>query len=115
MAKQTLDIPQDIQDRLSKTPAERKAELLAKRQTRLDAMTSGERQKVQDRLDRINAVPMAKRPAFMQSSRLAMTAKAIKARVDDGMPLGDVIDGLDSAEEAAVDWLADQIIAARNK
>jgi len=114
MAKQTPDIPQDIQDRLSKTPAERKAELLARRQARLDAMTPQQRQKVQDRIDRIDAVPMTKRPTFMQSSRLAMTAKAIKARVDGGMLLRDVIDALNAEEKAAVDWLVDQVVAARS-
>ena len=114
MAKQTPDIPQDIQDRLNKTPAERKAELIARRQARLDAMTPQQRQKVQDRIDRIDAVPMAKRPTFMQSSRLVMTAKAIKARVDGGMLLGEVIDGLNVEEKAAVDWLVDQVVVARS-
>ena len=114
MAKQTPDIPQDIQERLNKTPAERRAELLAKRQARLDAMTPGQRQEVQDRIDRIDAVPITKRPTFMQASRLAMTAKAIKARVDGGMLLGDVIDGLNVEEQATVDWLVDQVVAARS-
>ena len=114
MAKQTPDIPQDIQDRLGKTPAERKAELLARRQARLDAMTPQQRQKLQARIDRINAVPVAKRRAFMQSNRLAMTAKAIKARVDGGMPVRDVLDALNAEEKATVDWLVDQVIAARS-
>lgn len=114
MAKQTPDIPQDIQDRLSKTPSERKADLLARRQTRLAAMTPQERQKLEDRADRVEAVPFTKRPAFLQASRLASAAQAIKARVDGGMPLRDVIDSLDATEKAAVDWLADQLIAERS-
>jgi len=114
MAKQTPEIPQDIQDRLGKTPAQRKAELLARRQARLDAMTPQQQQKVQQRIDRIHAVPGNKRRAFMQSSRLAMTAKAIKARVDGGMALRDMIDALNAEEKAAVDWLADQVVAARS-
>jgi len=113
MAKQTPDIPQDIQDRLNKTPAERKAELLARRQTRLDAMTPQERQKLQDRAARISAVAFDKRPAFVQASRLASAAQVIKARVEGGMKLGDVLDSLDATERAAVDWLADQLTAAR--
>ena len=108
MAKQIPDIPPDIQDRLGKTPAERKAELLARRQACLDAMTPQQRQKFQDRIDRINAVPVAKRRAFMQSTRLATTAKAIKARVEGGLPMRDVLELLDADEMAALEWLADQ-------
>lgn len=113
MAKQTPDIPQDMQDRLNKTPAERKADLLARRQTRLGALTPQERQKIQDRADRVDAVPFAKRPAFLQASRLASTAQAIKARIEGGMALRDVIDSLDATEKAAVNWLADQLTTAR--
>lgn len=113
MAKQTPDMPQDIQDRLSKTPAERKADLLAQRQTKLAAMTPQERQKLQDRADRVEAVPLAKRPAFLHASRLASAAQAIKVRVEGGMPLRDVIDSLDATEKAAVNWLTNQLTAAR--
>ena len=52
MAREIPNIPQGIQDQLSKTPAERKAELLARRQARLDALTPQQRQKVQDRIPR---------------------------------------------------------------
>jgi hypothetical protein len=113
MAEQTPDIPREIQDQLNKTPTERKADLLAKRQSRLAAMTPQERQKLQDRADRTSAVPANKRPAFMQASRLASAALVIKARVDGGMPLRDVIDSLDAAEKTAVNWLVDQLTAAR--
>lgn len=114
MAKQTPDIPQDIQDRLNKTPAERKAELLARRQNRFDAMTPQDRQKLQDRAARISAVTFDKRPAFIQASRLASAAQVIKARVESGMDLRDMLDSLDASEKAAVDWLADQLTAARS-
>ena len=107
------DIPQEVQDRLNRTPAQRKAELDAKRQERLDAMTPEERQAAQAHIDRVNAIPDDKRPAFVQGARLAVTAKTIKARVDDGMDLRDVLDLLDVDETAAVDWLADQVTAAR--
>ena len=113
MAKQTPDIPQDIQDRLGKTPAERKADLLARRQSRLDTMTPLERQKAQDRADRIAAITTDKRPAFMHASRLASAAKVIKTRVEGGMKLRDVIDSLDAEESTTVDWLVDQLTAAR--
>jgi len=102
MARQISEMPQDIQEHLSKPPAERKADMLARRQARLDAMTPQERQTTQDRIDRIDTVPVNKRPAFMQASRLAMTAKVIKARVDGGMPLSDVIGSLETTEKAAV-------------
>ena len=72
-----------------------------------------ERQKLQDRAARISAVAFDKRPAFVQASRLASAAQAIKARVEGGMKLGDVLDSLDATERAAVDWLADQLTAAR--
>ncbi len=52
------NIPQEIQDRLDRTPAERKAELEARRQARLDAMTPEQRQRVQQQIDRINAVEL---------------------------------------------------------
>ena len=82
MAREIPNIPQGIQDQLSKTPAERKAELLARRQARLDALTPQQRQKVQDRFDRISAVPVNKRPSLMQGLRLGSTARAIKARIE---------------------------------
>ena len=114
MAREMANVPQDIQDRLSKTPAERKAELLARRQARLDALTPQQRQKVQDRIDRISAVPVNKRPSLMQGLRLGSTARAIKARIEGGMSLQDVIDALDTDEKAAVDWLVDQVVAGRS-
>ncbi len=107
------DIPQDVQDRMNRTPAQRKADLEASRQARLDAMTPEERQAAQAHIDRVNAVPDDKRPAFAQGARLAVTAKTIKARVDGGMLLRDVLDQLDAAELAAVNWLVDAVTAAR--
>ncbi len=107
------DIPQEVQDRLNRTPAQRKADLEASRQARLDAMTPEQRQAAQAHIDRINAIPDDKRPAFVQGARLAVTAKTIKARVDDGMPMRDVLDALDVEETTAVNWLADQVAAAR--
>jgi hypothetical protein len=107
------DIPQEVQDRLNRTPAQRKADLEAKRQARLDAMTLEERQAAQMQIDRVNAIPDDKRPAFAQASRLAVTAKTIKARVDGGMALRDVLDQLNAEESAVVDWLAEAVTAAR--
>jgi len=109
----TPDIPQEVQDRLNRTPAQRKADLEVKRQERLDGMTPEERQAAQAHIDRVNAVPDDKRPAFAQAARLAVTAKSIKARVDSGMALRDVLDLLDVEETAAVNWLADAVAAAR--
>lgn len=107
------DIPQEVQDRMNRTPAQRKADLESKRQTRLDAMTPEERQAAQAQIDRANAVPDDKRQAFVQGARLAVTAKTIKARVDAGMNLGDVLDQLDAGELGAVDWLVGAVTAAR--
>lgn len=109
----TPDIPQEVQDRLNRTPAQRKADLDAKRQERMDAMTPEERQAAQAHIDRVNAIPDDKRPAFVQASRLAVTAKTIKARVDSGMLLRDVLDQLDADELGAVNWLVDAVTAAR--
>lgn len=113
MSKQT-DIPQDLQERLSKTPAERKADLEARRQVRLDAMTPQQRQAAQDRIDRIDAVPLDKRPALMQASRLAMVARAIRSQVDAGLQLDEALTLLTTDEADAVNWLADQLIAKRS-
>ncbi len=114
MEQQIPDIPQAIADRLNRTPAERKAELEAKRQARLAAMTPQQQQEAQQRIDRINAVPTQKRPAFIQASRLAMVARTLKARAEAGMKFEDIFGSLDAAETNAVNWLADQVIAARN-
>jgi len=114
MAKQIPDISPDIQDRLGKTLAQRKAELEAKRQTRLAAMTVEQRQALQARTDRINAVPVKNRPAFAHASRLAAVARSLKARVEAGMKFADLLGMLDAGETEAVAWLADQVIAARN-
>lgn len=113
MAKQIQNIPQAIQDRLNRTPAERKAELEAKRQARLAAMTPQQRQEAQQRIDRINAVPVQKRPAFVQASRLAMAARTLRARTEAGMKFEDVFGSLDATETDAVNWLADQVVAVR--
>jgi len=107
------DVPQHVQDRLNRTPAQRKADLDALRQQRLDAMTPEERQAAQAHIDRVNAVPDENRPAFVQAARLAVTAKTIKARVDGGIDLRDVLDLLDTDELAAVDWLVAAVTAAR--
>ncbi len=107
------NIPQEVQDRLNRTPAQRKADLEAKRQARLDAMTSEQRAAAQAHTDRVNAVPDDKRPAFVEGSRLAVTAKSIKTRVEGGMNLQDVLDQLDAEETTAVDWLVSAVTAAR--
>jgi type II secretory pathway component PulF len=114
MAKETPDIPQEIQDQLSKTPDERKAELEARRQARLDAMTAEDRQAAQQRIDRIEAVPIDKRPTFVQASRLAMVARSIKSQVDAGLKLNEALAMLNTEEADAVNWLADQVIAERS-
>lgn len=107
------NIPQEVQDRLNRTPAQRKADLEAKRQARFDAMTPEERAAAQAHIDRIDAIPDDKRPAFVQGARLAVTAKTIKSRVDGGMDLRDVLDQLNAEETAAVDWLVSAVTAAR--
>ena len=114
MAKLIPDIPQAIQDRLNRTPADRKAELEARRQARLDALTPEQRQAAQDRIDRIEAVPTDKRPAFVQASRLAMVARSLKSRIEAGMAVGDVLAQLSIEEVDTVNWLADQVIAERS-
>jgi len=114
MAKLIPDIPQDIQQRLNKTPAERKADLESRRQARLDAMTPQQRQAVQDRIDRIEAVPIDKRPALMQASRLAMVARSIRSQVDAGLRLDEALTLLTADEADAVNWLANQLIAERS-
>jgi hypothetical protein len=93
--------------------AQRKADLEAKRQARLDVMTPEERAAAQAHIDRVNAVPYDKRPAFIEGSRLAVTAQSIKTSVDGGMDLRDVLDLLDVEELAAVDWLVSAVAAAR--
>jgi hypothetical protein len=114
MPQQIPDIPQDIQQRLNKTPAERKADLESRRQARLDAMTPQQRQAAQDRIDRIEAVPIDKRPALMQASRLAMVARSIRSQVDAGLKLDEAMALLTTDETDAVTWLADQLIAERS-
>ena len=114
MPQQIPDIPQDIQQRLNKTPAERKADLESRRQARLDAMTPQQRQAAQVRIDRIEAVPIDKRPALMQASRLAMVARSIRSQVDAGLKLNEALALLTADEADAVDWLADQLIAERS-
>ena len=113
MAIPTPNIPPEVQDRLNRTPAQRKADLEAKRQARLDAMTPAQRQAAQAYIDRVNAIPDDKRPAFVEASRLAVTARTIQARVQGGMSMRDVLDSLDATEMAAVDWLANQVTTAR--
>jgi len=107
------DIPAEVQERLNRTPEQRKADLEAKRQARLDVMTPEQRQAAQAHIDRVNAVPDDKRPAFIEGSRLAVTAQSVKASVDGGMDLRNVLDQLDATEMIAVDWLADAVIAVR--
>ncbi len=114
MPQQIPDIPQDIQQRLNKTPAERKADLESRRQARMDAMTPEQRQVAQQRIDRIEAVPLDKRPTFVQASRLAMIARSIKSQVDSGLKLDEALALLNTEEADAVNWLADGIVAERS-
>ena len=114
MPQQISDIPQDIQQRLNKTPAERKAELETRRQARLDAMTPEQRQAAQERIDRIEAVPIDKRHTFVQASHLAMAARSLKSRTEAGMTVSEVLTQLNTEEAEAVNWLADRVIAERS-
>ena len=114
MPQQIPDIPQDIQERLNKTPAERKAELETRRQVRLDALTPEQRQAAQQRIDRIDAVPIDKRPTFVQASRLAMVARSIRSQVTAGLKLDEALALLTTEEADAVNWLADGIVAERS-
>ena len=109
------NIPQEIQDRLDRTPDERKAELEARRQGRLDAMTPEQRQRVQEQIDRINAVQLDKQAAFVHGWRLRTIARSFRDRADEGIRLSDALALLTAEEVEAVDWLADQVIAARIK
>jgi len=109
------NIPQDIQDRLNRTPEQRKAELEARRQARLDAMTPEQRQKVQEQIDRINAVQLDKQPVFVHGWRLLTVARSFQSRAAQGINLTDSLALLTAQEMEAVDWLADQIVAARTK
>ncbi len=115
MATQITNIPQEVQEQLDRTPDQRKAEMVVRRQARLDAMTVEQRQLLQDRIDRIDAVPMDKRHAFMQASRLGMVAGSIKAQVEEGLKFDDLLDSLDAVETEAVNWLVNQVTAARSK
>ena len=114
MAKLIPDIPQAIQDRLNRTPAERKAELETRRQARLDALTPEQRQTAQERIDRIEAVPTDKRPTFVQASRLAIVARSIRSQVNAGLKLDEALALMNTDEADTVNWLADQVIAERS-
>ena len=114
MPQQIPDISQNIQQRLSKTPAERKADLETRRQARLDAMTPEQRQAAQERIDRIEAVPIDKRSTLIQASRLAMVARSIRSQIDAGLKLDEALALLTTDETDAVNWLTDQLIAERS-
>jgi hypothetical protein len=77
-------------------------------------MTPQQRQAAQDRIDRIDAVPIHKRAALMQASRLAMVARSIRSQVDAGLKLNEALALLTTDEADAVNWLADQLIAERS-
>ena len=114
MATPTPSIPQAIrQPPPDRTTAERRADLEARRRARLAAMTPEQRQAIQARIDRINAVPVQKRPAFIQAWRLAMVARSLKGSIEAGVNFDGLIDSLEPAEIADLNWLADRVLAAR--
>ena len=100
---------QAVIERMRMTPEERQAEVKARRQERLDALTPEQKQAAEDRLARIEAMTASQRRAYLAGQRLAGIARAMRRGAAKGVGLAAVLAAIESANQADVDWLVGEL------
>jgi len=100
---------QAVVERMRMTPEDRQAEVEARRQERLDALTPGQRQAVEEREARVAAMTAPQRRAYLAGQRLAGIARALRRDAAKGVGLAETLTAVEPANQADVDWLVGEV------
>ena len=120
MAKQTgnpqptkqvavTDAEEQVIQRLRMTPEDRAVEQEARRQERLDAMTTDQRQAEEARAAKLAAMTPPQRQAFFLGRHLADLARLLKRAAGQGSDMAGIVVALDKPEADAIAWLAQEL------
>ena len=104
----TADEAQVIQ-RLRMTPEDRAAEQETRRQERLDAMTTDQRQAEEARAAKLVAMTPPERQAFFLGRHLADLARALKRAAGQGLDLAGIVAAQEKPEGDAIAWLGGEL------
>jgi ABC-type lipopolysaccharide export system ATPase subunit len=100
---------QAVVERMRMTPQERQAEIEARRQERLDALTPEQRQALEEREARIAAMTAPQRRAYLAGQRLAGIARAMRRDAAKGVGLAEALAAVDPVSKPDVDWLVGEL------
>lgn len=100
---------QRIIERVRMTPAERRAEQDARRQARLDAMTSEQRQAEEQRAAKLAAMTPGERRTFFAGNRLAGMAKMLKRETEYGVSLVQIVASQETEDAEFIAWLGGKL------
>ena len=100
---------QEVVERMRMTPEQRQAEAETHRQERLDSLTPGQKQAVEDREGRIAAMTAPQRRAYLAGQRIAGIARALRRDAAKGVALADALTAVEPASQADVDWLVGEV------
>ena len=100
---------QAVVERMRMTPEERQAEVEARRQERLDALTPEQKQALEEREARVAAMTAPQRRAYLAGQRLAGIARAMRRDAAKGVGLAETLAAVESANQPDVDWLVGEV------
>jgi hypothetical protein len=100
---------QAVVERMRMTPEERQAEVEARRQERLDALTPEQKQALEEREARVAAMTAPQRRAYLAGQRLVGIARAMRRDAAKGVGLADALAAVELANQADVDWLVGEV------
>lgn len=100
---------QEVVERMRMTPEQRQVEVETRRQERLDSLTPEQKQAVEDREARIEAMTAPQRRAYLAGQRLAGIARALRRDAAKGVGLVDALAAVEPASKPDVDWLVGEL------
>ncbi len=100
---------QAVIERMRMTPEERQAEVDARRQERLDALTPEQKQALEEREARVAAMTAPQRRAYLAGQRLAGIARAMRRDAAKGVGLAEALAAVEPVNQADVDWLVGEL------
>jgi len=101
------DLP--VIERMRMTPEERQAEIEARRQERLATLTPEQKQFLEEREARIEAMTPTERRAYWAGRRLAGIAWALRRDVAQGVGLAEILAAVEPSSRPDVDWLIGEL------
>lgn len=100
---------QQVVERMRMAPEQRRAEVEARRQERLDSLAPEQKQAVEDREARIAAMTAPQRRAYLAGQRLAGIARVLRRDAATGAGLTEALASVDPANKPDVDWLVGEV------